>query len=947
MSPLKFFNTAVILSCMPLGLSPTLAHEVEVHERISQSACLASSGLREFFDQIRPSSGSFRLTFTGATKGPVGWFVEGSAREDDIGKDIGGKRVNNHFYDPLSRRGLNDVPLIGDTAPFLSPVFGISDLGQNSLYWAAVRGVKGIHVPVANPAPTRNAWTWQDARDFQHSGLTAGSKTDREQNLAKMFRALGQVAHLLQDLSQPQHVRNEQHWPVTGDRSPMEKYGAEHLNELNWTPVVLDWKAAGFEKLADFWDRKLLYPTLQFIGAQPLIDNEDPSKPDKKLGLAEFCNGNFVANRHLYGELRSGEHRPGEFGYYPFPSLNGGTDWAMVVQNPGNHGKLSGYFEDGTAIWRVNISKTGAQGIPVTHHASLLYVAAKHHSEVAEGVGAWGDPDVMKEYHDILIPKAIAYSAGLLDYFFRGKLDVALSLSSTPGKLKITIVNKSGRPLKNGTLRLFFDDAAGLRQEVPGFTTTYGTSLPDNATTTGEFTPAGGAVAYMLVFKGSIAVSATTDPIDFDIAIAAERFTRDAFIDVVGLATVHDLASDGTCIGFIAGTPQRPGYYSGLTRTTQDTRTTRDSSPITGSQNANTVNSSAGFFSPADMGKILSFSSGQTATITAYISPTQVTVTPSQSVPSATFVLRGNTLGGGQGIGYVCNANGILAGREMTLANESHAFWLNTVTGEIRDLGVQNVDDISDDGWLILHPSSPSVPTRAFLYNPVLQTFTDLGLLDPTGTSTPIGMNASHVVALNCRVNSPVTLTKAARWTGGALVSIHPAAAGDQYSACLGINASGHILGQFTDPITEEKIRAFLDIAGTTTLIGNAAVHTYAQWINDSDVVVGEVESGSTFLPFIWKPTTGLQTIPLLPGTSQGIGLAVNNLGDVVGFMDGQAFLYRGGTTYRLLDLIAGIPGATGWTSLLEAWFINDNSDIVGVGVHLGQVKRYRLHLPP
>jgi hypothetical protein len=946
MSLPKSFNTAVILASVGLSLSRTCAHEVEVHERISQTACLASFRFRDFLDQVRPSSGSFRLTFAGATKGPVGWVVEGSAREDDIDQDIGGVRVNNHFYDPRSLRGLNDVPLFGNAAPL------ITDLGRNSLEWAAIQGITGLRVPF-NAQPTRNFWTWRDARDFEEISLTAASKVLRDENLAKMFRTIGQVAHLLQDTSQPQHVRNEQHLPFpptsttegalrSGFKSPMERYGAKHVNELDWRPVVLDWKSAGFQKLADFWDRHLLYPTLQSVSAVPLIDNEDPSKPDKKLGLAEFCNGNFVGDRHSYSGFRS----PGEFGYYPLPSLSG-TDWQQVVQNPAAHGKLSHYFRE-QAIYRVNVSKT-AQGIPVTHHASLRYLAGKHHTAIDHGAGAWGDPDVMKDYHDILIPKAIAYSAGLLDYFFRGKLDIMLSLSTTPGKLKLSIVNKSGQALKDGTLRLFFDDTDGIRQEVPGFTSAYGTSLADDASTTGEFTPPAGAVAYTLVYKGTIGVTAGTaiDPFDKGIAIAAKRFNRDAFIDVVGLNTVHDLASDGTCIGFIAGTPQRPGYYSGLTRTTQDTRTTRDSSPITGSQNANTLTSSAGLFFPADVGKILSFSSGQTATITAYISPTQVTVTPSQSVPSTTFVLRGNTLGGGLGVGYVCNANGILAGRETTLANESHAFWLNTVTGQIRDLGLQQVDDISDDGWLLLHPSSPSVPTHAFLYNPVLQTFTDLGLLDPTGTSTPIAMNPSHVVALNCHVNSPVGLTKAARWTSGALVSIHPAAAGDQYSYCLSINASGHILGQFTDPITQEKIRAFLDIAGTTTLIGNAAVHTYAHWINDSDVVVGQVESGSTLLPFIWKPATGLQTISLLPGTSEGGATAVNNLGDVIGVMGGQAFLYRGGTTYRLLDLIAEIPGATGWTSLLEAWFINDNSDIVGVGVHLGQLKRYRLHLPP
>jgi hypothetical protein len=109
-----------------------------------------------------------------------------------------------------------------------------------------------------------------------------------------MFRAVGQVMHLLEDTTQPQHVRNEQHLEGTIWQSTIEIYGNDHVRQLNYGDgSMLDWRGAGFIKLEDFWDRHLYNGT----SSQPLIDNEDPTKPTSTLGLAEWCNGNFLGER--------------------------------------------------------------------------------------------------------------------------------------------------------------------------------------------------------------------------------------------------------------------------------------------------------------------------------------------------------------------------------------------------------------------------------------------------------------------------------------------------------------------------------------------------------------------------------------------------------------------------------------------------------------------------
>jgi len=269
----------------------TFAHRVPVHERITlnavASATQSSSGYNEFMATI---GGPTPLSVNGGpAKSPALWLVEGSAREDDNDNKTGGRggyRSLNHFYDPLAGAGLTDWPIKGQSGP----------LGQDSFFWASTLKAPGRDVFLNKG--TINDWSWKDARNYEFLGMTESTKTARERNLAQMFQALGEVMHLLQDASQPQHVRNEQHLDESLLRlfyeSPIEKYGEKYVATLNYSHGMLDWRAAGFTKLRDFWDRdKYTWdrsnPTAR--NAQPLINDQDKTMPTEKLGLAEFVNG--------------------------------------------------------------------------------------------------------------------------------------------------------------------------------------------------------------------------------------------------------------------------------------------------------------------------------------------------------------------------------------------------------------------------------------------------------------------------------------------------------------------------------------------------------------------------------------------------------------------------------------------------------------------------------
>jgi hypothetical protein len=356
--------------------------------------------------------------------------------------------------------------------------------------------------------------------------LTDVNSSDRQAALENMFRSVGQVMHLLQDTTSPQHVRNEQH--LAG--SEIEEWGERDLGQLNCGDgSMLDWRAAGFSKLEDFWNRHLYNGDAAALGADK---NENPNGGPHTLGLAEWCNGNFPGERHQYAAY----YPQGDIRHYPYPSLSG-TDYGQLVANP-----LLGidYFVYGKAIY---LAKTG-NGIPITHHSRLTYFGIKHLNKPGPRSTTVDDENVLEEYHNKLIPRAVKYSAGLLDYYFRGQLKVGVSpnISGGNGTLKLTIKNVSKQPFSGGTFHLYYDIADGTRTELtssgnngdPGFWTGWGSgsTLASNENTTAKFTPPSGTVKqYILVYQGTIGAASgpQSDPIDYNIAIAAKTFTPSGY----------------------------------------------------------------------------------------------------------------------------------------------------------------------------------------------------------------------------------------------------------------------------------------------------------------------------------------------------------------------------------------------------------------------------------
>lgn len=514
------------------------AHKEPVHAQIAASAVLSSDGFDRFVNDAVGGS-DIELFFQPdefvvvRPQVPIYWVTNGAYQQDYW------PRWGNHFYTVKPERTVGKAHGLSDKSE------GV--LGQlpkpttNSYVWATDPSIDTPEIFNVNnllnfihpwawhwppPPKPKNEDTWGKARSYQYAALTSQLKADRDKKMANTFYSLGHIIHLNQDCSQPDHTRDDAH-PFRvhienyGKKSVLPQPGAfEPQPKRGWAY----WRdQAQFKRLRDFWDRGF------YRGNARALDLDASGNDAYKLGLAEFSNGNLLGENALYAEF----FKPDDTQYFPYPSL-ANTDQPQIIKlGDWLNSVDSTTLQDGTQGQLVYLKKFGA-GKTVKHHSALKYLGAMNMGKMGSMPGATvltiNDPEVLKDYHTVMIPKAIEYSGGILDYFFRGRIDVCPTYSGTPGQYNLAIKNKSGETFKDGVFRLFYDNAQGDRTEIvaPDFAISYSGSLADNEVITGTFTvPAEPVAAYTLVFKGIIGTTddVASDSVDKDIAVATKRFT--------------------------------------------------------------------------------------------------------------------------------------------------------------------------------------------------------------------------------------------------------------------------------------------------------------------------------------------------------------------------------------------------------------------------------------
>jgi hypothetical protein len=193
---------------------------------------------------------------------------------------------------------------------------------------------------------------------------------------------------------------------------------------------------------------------------------------------------------------------------------------------------------------RVFLDKIG-DGVAFKNHSVLSYLALNKRKKTYPYAISINADNVLGAYHTNLIPKAIEYSAGILDYFFRGQLGVLPYLTPS-GAIFLEVTNISGQRLSSGTFTVYADAADGTRTSVGALQAAWGSSetLEDGATRDFTFAePTPPPTNYVVVYQGTIGTGpgpsySPLDSVDATISIAAKSFYLQTPGNVIALHTM-------------------------------------------------------------------------------------------------------------------------------------------------------------------------------------------------------------------------------------------------------------------------------------------------------------------------------------------------------------------------------------------------------------------------
>ncbi len=406
------------------------------------------------------------LQTTLAEKSILEWLQKGSEEEDDPAC-----RAANHFHNPLklwSVAGLTDTVWVIDRWCDVSSPYREK---YSNLVWATGYISKDLAMDSPpnnefNEIDDKNGRNWNVARELYYHALTYKNNVDREANLAEMSRTLGYILHLLQDMAVPAHTRNdfsqghtqnigcpeEDCWLEAWIGNPFEGYVRDNFAIIDAEIPNISQPFSGEKELTNFWDTDTV-----------LVSNTDIPQTGFDIGLAEYTNANFVSYATIFKEESDTEH------YFPYPNRESIADQDypdQVDEELYNILARDGKLDKGVYITKDNHGEKINNFLKpryIFHHYDFSnWTYIKRHYKLRFTL----DHQCYLEYAKRLIPRAVGYSAALLDYFFRGSIEITspdtfiysiIDGSLSPQQfthIKAKLRNTSEENMGNGTLQL-------------------------------------------------------------------------------------------------------------------------------------------------------------------------------------------------------------------------------------------------------------------------------------------------------------------------------------------------------------------------------------------------------------------------------------------------------------------------------------------------------------
>lgn len=406
------FGRKLVVSCISvlvlvIPAVQSRGYEAKEHEEMNRWILEHRAGGFDFDQYLRNNLGmgggkdakDFRsinfmswLIFT-ERRTPEDLIARGGAEEDEPFW-----RCKHHFHDPLrpwEEAGYH---------------FGVTN-GSSSILWAQLEtggqstwGMNG------------GDYSWHDAREYFHKALVGPDHDQRNRDLRRTFLAVGHLMHLIQDSSCPEHVRNDSHGlnksvyelllakyhegRIDGKETFFEDT-LETTHDHSYHLLLSEFELG--ENLTENW----VIPISRMVDTDQYTGSNPDKTTDPSIGLAEYTNVNFLSQGRIFKE-------------YDFPNAD-----SSVVQETY---LITDPRDPGATIMREYVTKTGDGD--TGYRLSTFPISGKYRFDLLDPIKIFRvsalDNDVLEDYAGRLVPRAVSYSARLLEYFFRGTIEVSL-----------------------------------------------------------------------------------------------------------------------------------------------------------------------------------------------------------------------------------------------------------------------------------------------------------------------------------------------------------------------------------------------------------------------------------------------------------------------------------------------------------------------------------------
>jgi hypothetical protein len=358
-----------------------------------------STDIQRFPNSITDASGkpvTDEFVKSNSSRSVLQLFQDGVEFEDNPNRPV------NHFFDPTTGNPLSVLVIPPELLQWLGGI------DYTSPDWALEDNNKTAPI-------SAQIFSYAHARNYFFDALTYSTVTSptpqsaqadaayRAQSWGKVFQAIGQVMHHIQDMAQPQHVRNEPH---------LDK-GDWHVGNVQLNPF---YHPSLYENYTLTKDISSLLTT-----TYPALDLTVFTTPrslwiNGGKGIAEFTNSNFFSARTNIG------HDP-----YNLPVLDPTLVDSENIQTLCPPPTCPSTFTGTMTFYGSQVADQNTGGPPTPNSRAVT------NSIFSADLKSMGKSPIytlnrfnFDAAQQFLIPRAVAYSAALINYFFRGQMQISL-----------------------------------------------------------------------------------------------------------------------------------------------------------------------------------------------------------------------------------------------------------------------------------------------------------------------------------------------------------------------------------------------------------------------------------------------------------------------------------------------------------------------------------------